>query len=351
MKDLQNFLAKYYRAGEYPALRSQIDSWETRRPFAGLSILDGTPVFRNTMVKYLALLTGGADLTVVLGEGIPYDPAIAQLLPEFGIPVLSTNKACQKQFDVVLDCAGVNSMVKSKFGYVELTRSGLYHYRNCRQPVFFVDASRVKEIETALGTGDGFRRGMAQAGFGDFKGRRIVLFGYGKVGRGIAFYARLEGAELIVVDDSSRVKPPEGCLLVDYRQRDAVEAALEKAWCVVTATGRAGALAGIFDMKKLANGNALIANMGVEDEFGPELPAERVLNHKAPLNFMLEEPTLLKYIDPSMALNNAGISVLMAGGLSGGIVEPSPELESEILNIVRKNGEIASELSLMDGLL
>lgn len=351
MKDLQTYLSGFYGAEEYPALRVQIDSWSAVRPLAGLSVLDGTPVFRNTMTKYLALLAGGAELTVVLGDGIPHDPEIARLLPEFGIPVLSGEEARRREFDVVLDCAGVNTAVKSKYGYVELTRSGMYHYRECRQPVFLADDGRIKVIETGLGTGDGFRRGMAHAGYGDFKGCRIVLFGCGKVGRGIAMYALLGGAELTVVDDASRVKPPEGAVLVDFRDREAVEAALDGVWCVVSATGRAGALAGTFDMEKLAAGNALIANMGVEDEFGPELPAERVLNRKAPLNFVLEEPTRLKYIDPTMALDNAGIPVLLAGGLPAGLVQPSPELEEKILDAVRKHGAVAPELPLMEEFL
>lgn len=351
MKDLQSYLAGFYREEEYPALRSQIETWSAARPLAGLRVLDGTPVFRNTMTKYLALLAGGAELAAVVGDGIPHDPEIARLLPEFGIPVLAGEEARRREFDVVLDCAGVNTGVKSKFGYVELTRSGMYHYRECRQPVFLADDGRIKVIETGLGTGDGFRRGMSHVGHGDFRGRRIVLFGCGKVGRGIAMYALLEGALLTVVDDASRVKPPAGASLVDFRDRMAVEAALEEAWCVVSATGRAGALTGCFDMAKLAAGKALIANMGVEDEFGPELPAERVLNGKAPLNFVLEEPTQLKYIDPTMALDNAGIPVLLAGGLPAGLARPAPELEEEILDVVRKRGEVAAELSLMEEFL
>lgn len=66
------------------------------------------------------------------------------------------------------------------------------------------------------------------------------------------------------------------------------------------------------------NGPALIANMGVEDEFGPEVPAERVLNAKSPLNFVLEEPTHLKYIDPTMALDNYGALEVLGGALLRG---------------------------------
>ena len=45
--------------------------------------------------------------------------------------------------------------------------------------------------------------------------------------------------------------------------------------------------------------------MGVEDEYGPNVPASRVLAEKKPLNFILEEPTHLKYIDASLALHAA----------------------------------------------
>ena len=57
-----------------------------------------------------------------------------------------------------------------------------------------------------------------------------------------------------------------------------MEAALDGAWCVVTATGIRHALAGKFDAAKLAASETILANMGVEDEFGPEIPEERVLN-------------------------------------------------------------------------
>ena len=45
--------------------------------------------------------------------------------------------------------------------------------------------------------------------------------------------------------------------------------------------------------------------MGVEDEYGETFPADRVLNGKRPLNFLLEEPTQLRYIDATFALHRA----------------------------------------------
>ncbi len=348
MRNLLHYLGKFYQPEEYPALLAQIESWQSTKPLLGLRVLDGTPIFRNTLLKYVALLTGGAELTVVKGDGIPGDSNIIDLLGDFGIPVLAGAEARQQEFDVVLDCAGVNSEVKSRLGYVELTRSGMYHYQNCSKPVFLTDDSKIKEIETSLGTGDGFRRGMLQSGYGNFSGLRIVLFGCGKVGRGIAMYAIREGAKLVVVDDLSKIRPVSGAEMVDFRNRKSIEAMLDDTWCIVTATGRAGALRGCFNPARLVAGKTLIANMGVEDEFGPEIPPERVLNQKKPLNFILEEPTQLKYIDPTMALDNVGILELKSGNLSPGLNRPARELEEKILDVVRRNGAIAGELRMME---
>ena len=340
-------LLKVYRLEEFPALAEQIRRWRETRPLAGRTVFDATPVFRNTMVKYVALLAAGAELTVGYGRGIPCDSSIVEWLQKFGVRV-ADSPALSETYDVVLDCAGANADVKAKFGYVELTRSGMYHYRDCKQPVFLADDGRIKAIETALGTGDGFRRGMKHFGYGDFSGRKIVVFGCGKVGSGIVMYATAGGAEVTVIDDSSKVKPRFGASIVDLNDRAGIDRAVRDAWCVVCATGIRDALQGRFDLAALVNGSALIANMGVEDEFGPEVPAERVLNRKEPLNFVLEEPTHLKYIDPTMALDNCGALEVLGGKLSPGLNRPPEELEKRILDMVRRAGVIAPELARLE---
>ncbi len=342
---LAGYLAGFYRPEEFPALDAQIRRWRESRPFAGAKLLDGTPVFRNTIVKYLALLAGGADLTVSVGNGIPHAPGILPLLAEFGLRV-ADDAARRETYDVVLDCAGVHADTPVRRGFVELTRSGMCRYQNATQPVFLADESRIKVIETGLGTGDGFRRGMAKFGFGDFRDRNIVLFGCGKVGRGIALHVLEEGAKLTVID-RNKVPVPAGSKLVRLDDRTGVEAALDGAWCVVTSTGIRHALAGKFDAAKLVASKTILANMGVEDEFGPEIPEMRVLNRKQPLNFVLEEPTLLKYIDPTMALDNLGALQILTYDMPAGLNLPAPEQEEEILRTVRDAGEITKEL---DGL-
>jgi adenosylhomocysteinase len=131
---------------------------------------------------------------------------------------------------------------------------------------------------------------------------------------------------------------------------------------VVTATGVKGALDVPEIVDALLASNAVLANMGVEDEYGPGVPATRVLAEKKPLNFILEEPTHLKYIDASLALHAALGELLLqeAAGVSSqesasaankkaGPLDPPSELEQRILSMTMQDGLIGPEIAEMMG--
>ena len=130
-------------------------------------------------------------------------------------------------------------------------------------------------------------------------------------------------------------------------QRQDVENAVKEAYAIVTATGVPGAVQKSCSPKVVISSNAILANMGVEDEFGPDSPAERVLNGKATINFSLEEPTHLRYIETTFALQNAGLEWLIVHPDAHGIVTPPDTLEEQLLDIVRKEGSIGPELKLI----
>ena len=239
---LFQYLTQFYHIEEFPALAAQAEKWKISRPLANKVIYDATPVFRNTMVKYYALQCAGAQVIAAADDNIPCDENICKILPEFGIKVAGTAEKCLT-YDAVADCAGVSRKVKSRNGYVELTRSGLEYYRDWKQPVFSADSGVLKKLETILGTGDGFLRAMTQLGYDDFKNKKVLVFGGGKVGRGIAMYGRHAGAAVEIVEFSSSgvALPPEvGC--VEAGDPAAVASAVASADFIVSATGRAGAL-------------------------------------------------------------------------------------------------------------
>ena len=245
---------------------------------------------------------------------------------------------------MILDCNAVYRNLLPRYGFAELTRSGAYHFAKVDAAVVNVDDSRIKAIETCLGTGEGFLRAMNHLNY-PVVDRKIAVLGCGKVGRGVVFYAGRAGADVTAVDDPALVKEPVGGKLISRFEHDKVLQLLQAADIIVTATGQALALADDDFINIVMNSSKLVVNMGVEDEFGPAVPADRVLNNKQPLNFILNEPTLLRYIDPTMALHSHGALELIQSEYTPGLRRPDPAIHDEYWQIVEKNGIIAEELS------
>lgn len=345
---ITDLIQRTYRPEEYPALYDQLQRWQRTRPLSGLRILDATPVYRNTLVKHLALLASGAELAVGVSEMIGHDPAIVNLLRNEGIPVCHAQTQQEAPFDLILDCAGAFADRQPAIGFVELTRSGVARYGDCPKPVYVADSGRIKRIETMLGTGESYFRAMAQHGYDRWQGRKLVIFGSGKVGSGLILYAHRLGARVSVVTEPASLTPAFNEYIhevIDYRNRVAVGTAVRSAYAVVTATGHRNVFQACCPPQDWQASTALLANMGVEDEFGESIPAERVLNRKETLNFTLEEPTHLKYIDATMALHNAGALYLVNHPEARGLLTPDPETEEQLLRISRLQGTIAEELS------
>lgn len=321
-------------ARDYPALAAQAERWREARPLAGLRVLCGTPLFLNTLTQYAALLEGGADLTVFYSDELGYDPAIPDFLAGIGLKLChgADEAAASGPFDAVLDCSALNRNVSARLGYCELTRSGIHVYESDPpdKPVFAADSGRIKSIETVLGTGDGCLRGLRHIGV-DPAGKTALLFGHGRVGSGIEYALKQAGASVRIVD------PAQG--------RVFTPALLNGADIVIAATGIRGALAPFAQL--LLDSGALLVNMGADDEFGPGVPPDRAVNGKRPVNFMLPEPTSTRYIDPTLALHNAGILELMHGNGGPGIVAPSAQIEDSILADVRAAGVINDEIDAL----
>ena len=372
----EEIIQSHYRPSEYPALASLAEEWQDSRPFEGLKILVATPIFRNTLLQYEALLAGGAELYVgraVENAAIPCDFEIVELLQESEIPVVSPEMVLDMEqedefFDLILDCAGQFASCHPKIGFVELTRAGISYYNDSEFPVFNADGGIIKRIETSLGTGNGFFRALVQAGWTEFKGKKLLVFGSGKVGCGIALQVIENGCEVCTITDLNKRNSPtdfirtleqNGVPLVSKDDIPSVLQEISQADFVVSATGKKNALSGEEIFQALLQTKALLANMGVEDEFPEDFPDERVLNNKIAINFSLKEPTLLKYLDASLALHAAlGERLVLEHNEAfeseylnnQGPQNPPEDIEQKLLGVTLQNGEISSEISRLLGL-
>ena len=386
--DLQSILSsvldEVYEKNEYPALAALESEWTHTRPFDGLRVLVATPIYRNTMTEYRALVAGGADADLLVGFSEFNDPDVVDFMREWGVPVVTPAEMLDAEshgefVDLVLDCAGPFAVLHPKIGFVELTRSGVHYYKNAEKPVYVADSGIVKRIETSLGTGDGYFRALEKLGFGgDFEGKKFLVFGSGKVGSGIALQGVRRGCNVTVVTDLKRgqsqtansenaehsaapetmpagdfsaVLEQNDVAVVDCHDYATVASLIENSDFVVTATGVKNALAAPELAPALLSTQAKLANMGVEDEYGEAIPAEKVLNGKGPLNFILEEPTHLKYIDTSLALHAALAERLVqeTATLEDGLHFPPQEIEQRLLTIAIQNGVIGPEICSMLG--
>ncbi len=53
---IKEYLLACYPAEEWPTLLKQTEEWKETKPLEGLKILDATPLYRNTLGKFMSLL-------------------------------------------------------------------------------------------------------------------------------------------------------------------------------------------------------------------------------------------------------------------------------------------------------
>ncbi len=343
---IRAYLNQYYRPEEWPTLLWQAEEWSRTLPLEGLRVLDGTPIYRNTLGKYMALLAAGAEVWVPERPGMPCDKATLNMLADFGIRRAPRS---MDDFDILLDCSGQFNELHPRLGAAELTRTGVHRYQHPHHPVILADSGRIKRIETVLGTGEGFFRALHQLGYSDLQGMPLLIVGCGKVGRGVLHYALQMGMKVCVADvvDKSESLPP-GVAFVNAADTNAFNAAVLNSWCTVTVTGHVAALRPFLQAELVVPSPVLLANLGVEDEYGPHIPENRVLNNKQPLNFILEEPTSMRYIETTMALHNACALELLTADLPHQCILPAPDVEERLLHIACTRGLIGDDIHAVD---
>ncbi len=340
---LHSFILEHYKLCEFPLLHRQWKKWAITKPLNGLHIIDSSPVFRNSCAKYAALLSAGAQLSLAISELMPHDKSIVAQLKSWGLPMLMAHEV-SGSFDIVMDCAGTLAHVPANLGYVELTKSGTQHYSNCSKPVWLVDAGRIKQIETSLGTGAGFFRALNQLEISLPKDAHILVIGGGKVGTGIALHAYHNNYHVTIADISSIHLPHPNIHFLHIHDAKVLTNAILNADCAVTATGKLHALENLIIPSPIVQSTTLLANMGVENEWGSQIPHKRILNNGLPINFILDDPTQMCFIDPPLALHNQGALELAQCHVPAGLFTPPATLENKFLNYVATHGCIPHQL-------
>lgn len=310
-----DFIFEQYGPDVAPFMHRMRQEWADSQPVKGLSLVHNIPLTATTLLKLACLRAGGADLLVTSFSFCEPAPVALETLAEVGIP-FERVQDIKGDFDVVLDCgAELMATCRGRLGAVELTRSGAIAYERSEPdyPVVSVDDTRLKQLETCLGTGEGVYRAICDLASRDLAGADLVLFGFGKVGRGIAHYFKETVGRITVVEmlsDRLQVAEDRGFETVSASHKNEVEALVARADVVVTATGRGGVISDYYDPASFRQG-AILANAGAEDEFGAAFSAKDVLFEKGPVNFSQDEPTRMQFLDPIFYAHNLAVLDLL----------------------------------------
>ncbi|MEM2324522.1 MAG: NAD(P)-dependent oxidoreductase [Archaeoglobaceae archaeon] len=137
-------------------------------------------------------------------------------LEENGIKIFRRRDAVKAEY--FLDCSAVLSRTAEKIGkgeikVVELTRTGEEYLRNLKIKLraISVDSSRLKEIESSLGTPFGLLEALLKLNI-YLPSKKVKIVGFGKVGKGCAELLRKLGCNVSVWD------------LKEERQKEAISA-------------------------------------------------------------------------------------------------------------------------------
>ncbi len=326
-------VANRYSRREAPFLFELREKMADEKPYKGLRVMHNVPLTLTTIIKIEALLLGGADVTVSSIKTVSPHPEALKILNRAGVKVDLSKVSCG-DFDIYSDCCGeLAENSPPAYGAVELTRTGAQIYKNIdlTYPVLSVDDSDLKRLET-VGTGEDFVRAFHAITQTRLDGKKVVLFGYGKVGKGIVKALKKLTDKIRVVDVNPLVVAKlisnniKGILLEDLITN---KKELSDADCIVTVTGQKDFISTFFNKEDF--GRAFLANMGALDEFGPRFSADDVLANKQPLNFILEEPTRLRYLDPIFYAHNIAIDILLSKKVANGFFPFPNDIAFQIL--------------------
>lgn len=265
-----------------PVLGATLAELGQRRVFDGLTIGFRLHLEPKTAVLVEGLLAAGARVVAMGNEGTTQF-GTAEALAEWGCEVLDRpgdgrdavgshlGRIAAAGPDLVLDNGAelIEACVRagrSPKGATEETTSGAFRLREALTgavgfPVIVINDSPLKAIvENKHGVGESVVDAIVRATNMSLHKKRVVVFGYGWCGRGIALYARHRGADVVAVEPDP-VKALEAAM--DGFDVDTPEGAVGSADVVITATGRERVVP--YELIDTMPDSVLLANAGHTD--------------------------------------------------------------------------------------
>ena len=275
-----------WAARDMPVIASIRERFRQERPLKGLRLSGCLHITSETANLALALKDGGADVTLCASNPLStQDDVAAALVHEYGIPTFAIkgednetyyshiHSALDHRPSITLDDGAdlVTAIHKERtdlletiVGGAEETTTGVIRLQAMAQdgalkyPIIAVNEADTKHFfDNRYGTGQSTLDGITRATNIMWAGRRVVVFGYGWCGRGVANRARGMGAHVTVIEVDS-VKALEA-VMDGFTVTTSMEAA-RNGEVFITVTGGFKAVGG-HHVEVMRDG-AILANSG-----------------------------------------------------------------------------------------
>ena len=214
---------------EMPVISLIRERFARERPLQGLRVSGCLHITSETANLALALKDGGADLVMCASNPLStQDDVAAALVQEYGIPTFAIkgeddrtyyshiNAALDHRPQITMDDGADlvtvlhkkrTSQLTDIIGGAEETTTGVIRLEAMAQhgalkyPIIAVNEAETKHFfDNRYGTGQSTLDGITRATNILWSGRRVVVYGYGWCGRGVANRARGLGAHVTVIE-------------------------------------------------------------------------------------------------------------------------------------------------------
>jgi adenosylhomocysteinase len=303
-----------------PVLVEAMKEFADSRPFDGLTIGFRIHLEPKTAILIETLLAGGARVVALGNEGTTQFGTVAvvsgwgcEVLEQPGdgpeeaqahiqeIAALGPQLILDNGAELITACLSNAELPR---GATEETTSGAFRLREdfagqVGFPVIVINDSPLKAIvENKHAVGESVVETIVHTTNISFHKKRVVVFGYGWCGRGVAMYGRDRGADVTIVEIDP-VKALEAAM--DGFDVQHAEEACSTADVVITATGRPAVVS--HELIESMPDGVLLANAG---HVGNEIEVDRLAPPTAGSELM---PSLTRHELP----NGRSVFVLAAG--------------------------------------